>query len=40
MSLIVRTVEHKDKNQLTELMYQYFVDFYKRPKPQIEKYII
>ncbi|MBU7592867.1 GNAT family N-acetyltransferase [Metabacillus halosaccharovorans] len=37
MSLIVRTVEHKDKNQLTELMYQYFVDFYKRPKPQIEK---
>ncbi|MFC4559763.1 GNAT family N-acetyltransferase [Virgibacillus kekensis] len=37
MSLIVRTVESKDKNQLTELMYQYIVDFYKRPKPSIEK---
>jgi GNAT superfamily N-acetyltransferase len=37
MSLIVRTAEPKDINQLTELMYQYIVDFYKRPKPPIEK---
>lgn len=37
MSLIVRTIETKDKNQLTELMYQYIVDFYKRPNPSIEK---
>lgn len=37
MSLIIRPVEPKDKNRLAELMYQYIVDFYKRPKPPIEK---
>jgi GNAT superfamily N-acetyltransferase len=37
MTLIVRTVVPNDKNQLSELMYQYIVDFYKRPKPPIEK---
>ncbi|MBM7655460.1 GNAT family N-acetyltransferase [Neobacillus cucumis] len=33
----IRSVEHYDLNQLTDLMYQYIVDFYKRPKPPIEK---
>ena len=37
MSLIIRKVEAIDRDQLTELMYQYIVDFYKRPKPPIEK---
>jgi GNAT superfamily N-acetyltransferase len=37
VSVIVRAVEPKDINQLTELMYQYIVVFYKRPKPSIEK---
>ncbi|WP_226670656.1 GNAT family N-acetyltransferase [Metabacillus litoralis] len=36
MSLIIRSVEKDDMNQLTDLMYQYIVDFYKRPKPPIE----
>ncbi|MCR2823612.1 GNAT family N-acetyltransferase [Lederbergia panacisoli] len=35
--MIIRTVEHYDLNNLTDLMYQYIVDFYKRPKPPIEK---
>ena len=33
----IRSVDHHDLNQLTDLMYQYIVDFYKRPKPPIEK---
>lgn len=37
MSIVIRTVEPRDLNHLTELMYQYIVDFYKRPKPSIEK---
>ncbi len=37
MSLLIRTVENKDLNDLSELMYQYIVDFYKRPKPSIDK---
>lgn len=37
MSIIVRSVEQGDKEQLTSLMYAYIVDFYKRPKPSIEK---
>ena len=37
MSIIIRTSETKDLNQLTDLMYQYIVDFYERPKPPIEK---
>ncbi len=36
MSLIIRCVEEDDMNQLTDLMYQYIVDFYKRPKPPIK----
>ncbi|MFC4323070.1 GNAT family N-acetyltransferase [Litchfieldia salsa] len=36
MPLIIRTAEKDDLNQLTDLMYQYIVDFYKRPKPPIE----
>ncbi|TXC92853.1 GNAT family N-acetyltransferase [Metabacillus litoralis] len=36
MTLIVRTVDPKDLKSLTVLMYQYIVDFYKRPKPPIE----
>lgn len=37
MSVIIRTSDTKDLNQLTDLMYQYIVDFYERPKPPIEK---
>ncbi|WP_088104192.1 GNAT family N-acetyltransferase [Halalkalibacter urbisdiaboli] len=37
MALIIKTVEQEDVNELTHLMYQYIVDFYKRPKPPIEK---
>jgi GNAT superfamily N-acetyltransferase len=37
MSLVIRTVEKNDLNELTDLMYQYIVDFYKRPKPPIDK---
>ncbi|MEF3354100.1 GNAT family N-acetyltransferase [Paenibacillus sp. GYB006] len=37
MSRIIRAVEPEDIDQLTELIYQYIVDFYKRPKPSIEK---
>ena len=37
MTIVIRTVKPNDKNQLSELMYQYIVDFYKRPKPPIEK---
>ncbi|MED4253328.1 GNAT family N-acetyltransferase [Priestia megaterium] len=33
----VRKAESKDINQLTELMYEYIVDFYQRPKPPMEK---
>ncbi|MFV2050710.1 GNAT family N-acetyltransferase [Metabacillus litoralis] len=36
MSLIIRCVEKDDMNQLTDLMYQYIVDFYNRPKPPIK----
>lgn len=33
----VRKAEPKDINQLTELMYEYIVDFYQRPEPPMEK---
>lgn len=33
----VRKAETKDINQLTELMYEYIVNFYQRPKPPIGK---
>lgn len=35
--LTVRSAQQGDLNELTELMYGYIVDFYKRPKPPIEK---
>ncbi|AEB22593.1 MULTISPECIES: GNAT family N-acetyltransferase [Bacillus] len=34
--MIIRSAEPYDINQLTDLMYLYIVDFYKRPKPPIE----
>lgn len=37
MSVIVRPVEQSDKQALTSLMYEYIVDFYKRPRPSTEK---
>lgn len=33
----IRKAEAKDINQLTDLMYEYIVDFYQRPKPPVEK---
>ncbi|MGC9934339.1 hypothetical protein [Priestia aryabhattai] len=33
----VRKAEPKDINPLTELMYEYIVDFYERPEPPMEK---
>lgn len=35
--MIIRRANHHDLKQLTELMLLYIVDFYKRPKPSIEK---
>ncbi|MCC8304825.1 N-acetyltransferase family protein [Bacillus sp. ICE1] len=35
--MIIESAEHYDVKQLTDLMYLYIVDFYKRPKPPIEK---
>lgn len=37
MTIKVRPAEQKDKEKLTVLMYEYIVDFYKRPKPPVEK---
>ncbi|MBN3526775.1 GNAT family N-acetyltransferase [Paenibacillus apiarius] len=37
MSVMVRPVEPSDKQELTSLMYEYIVDFYQRPKPEMEK---
>ncbi|WP_235420802.1 hypothetical protein [Jeotgalibacillus soli] len=36
MTIVVRNAEFKDINQLTELMYKYVVDFYRRPKLPFE----
>ncbi|NEW06747.1 GNAT family N-acetyltransferase [Paenibacillus sp. SYP-B3998] len=36
MSLVVRNAELKDLHRLTELMYEYIVGFYKKPKPNSE----
>lgn len=36
MSLVVRQSTENDLLQLTDIMYQYIVDFYKRPKPPVE----
>lgn len=33
----VRPVIQNDQKELTSLMYEYIVDFYKRPKPPVEK---
>lgn len=35
--ILIRPAKLDDLNVLTELMYEYIVDFYKRPKPPIEK---
>ncbi|WP_438449201.1 GNAT family N-acetyltransferase [Gorillibacterium sp. sgz5001074] len=37
MSLIIRCAESDDLNSLTEIMYEYIVDFYKNPRPATEK---
>lgn len=37
MSLVIRSTDKQDLNDLSDLMYQYIVDFYQRPKPPIEK---
>jgi ribosomal protein S18 acetylase RimI-like enzyme len=37
MSLIVRNAGPDDVNRLTELMYEYIVGFYKKPRPAAEK---
>jgi ribosomal protein S18 acetylase RimI-like enzyme len=37
MSLIIRNAESDDFNDLTELMYEYIVGFYKKPRPATEK---
>lgn len=36
---VIRVAEEKDEKQLIDLMYQYIVDFYKRPRPE-EKDVI
>jgi GNAT superfamily N-acetyltransferase len=35
--IIVRTTQDSDRKVLTGLMYEYIVDFYKRPKPPLNK---
>ncbi|TMV49021.1 GNAT family N-acetyltransferase [Paenibacillus mesophilus] len=37
MTVTIRNAETKDINPLTELMYQYITDFYKRPRPSSGK---
>ncbi|WP_079912745.1 GNAT family N-acetyltransferase [Paenibacillus sp. 32352] len=37
MSLVIRYAELDDLNSLTELMYEYIVGFYKKPRPTTEK---
>jgi ribosomal protein S18 acetylase RimI-like enzyme len=37
MSLVIRNAELDDLNGLTELMYEYIVGFYKKPRPATEK---
>jgi ribosomal protein S18 acetylase RimI-like enzyme len=37
MSLVIRNAEPDDLNSLTELMYEYIVGFYKKPRPATEK---
>ncbi|MFE6798367.1 GNAT family N-acetyltransferase [Paenibacillus chitinolyticus] len=37
MSLVIRNAEVDDLNGLSELMYEYIVGFYKKPRPDIEK---
>ncbi|WP_081707800.1 GNAT family N-acetyltransferase [Bacillus massiliigorillae] len=36
MTLVIRRSSENDIPQLTDLMYQYIVDFYKRPSPPVE----
>jgi GNAT superfamily N-acetyltransferase len=35
--IVVRTTQDSDRKVLTGLMYEYIVDFYKRPKPPLNK---
>ncbi|NOV04217.1 GNAT family N-acetyltransferase [Paenibacillus planticolens] len=37
MSLVIRSAELDDLDGLTELMYEYIVGFYKKPRPATEK---
>jgi ribosomal protein S18 acetylase RimI-like enzyme len=37
MSLVIRYAEPDDLNDLTELMYEYIVGFYQKPRPATEK---
>ncbi len=37
MSINVRPAEKKDRDELTKLMYEYVVDFYQRPRPEVGK---
>jgi len=37
MSLVIRNAEPDDLNSLTELMYEYIVGFYQKPRPATEK---
>jgi len=37
MSFVIRDAELDDLNDLSELMYEYIVGFYKKPRPDIEK---
>lgn len=36
VDVLVRPAQHGDLNQLTNLMYEYIVDFYERPRPPVE----
>ncbi|SDE22858.1 N-acetylglutamate synthase, GNAT family [Paenibacillus sp. UNCCL117] len=37
MSFVIRDAELNDLNGLSELMYEYIVGFYKKPRPDLEK---
>jgi GNAT superfamily N-acetyltransferase len=37
MTLVIRNAEAEDLNDLTELMYEYIVGFYQKPRPATEK---
>jgi len=37
VTVVIRPTEQTDKEKVTPLMYEYIVDFYKRPRPSVEK---